>query len=795
MAENPTTADLPAAGPFRGRAGQDLFVISVLLLFLELACIRWFPAHVLFLTFFTNTVLLACFLGLSLGCLAAGHRRNYLHATPAVLGLALLAALGVERLRTHLEPLLDVGHQASPQFVYFGTEYGGGGDVAHFVIPVEVLGGFFFVMTALIMVGPGQVLGRAMSAVPNRLRAYTLNILGSVVGVLLFSACSWWQLAPAWWFLFIAIGLAYFLYERPLNGSFAVRLAMLALIVLAESGFQMAWQSGGVQQNWSPYYRIDYQPQTRRIGVNLIGHQQMISRQAPHPAYALPYLLRRDAGLKPVQDVLIIGAGSGNDVSRSLQWGARHVDAVEIDPVIQRLGERDHPDRPYQEKDRVHVRLDDGRNFLRATDRQYDLISYALVDSLVLHSSYSNIRLESFLFTRQAFADVQRRLAPDGLFVMYNYFRQGWIVARLQKTLTETFGTPPLVLTLPYQPTVEPDKSFDGFALFIAGEASALKPLREALARQPEYWLDGARAPGPDSPNGFTAHSQEGQKEWQRFGLAEVHVPPGLEVATDDWPFLYLRQPMIPDLSLRGAALMGGLALLLLAWFAPPRKDADGAGWCNETRQVLAYWFGRGAERGTAGGFDGRMFFLGAGFILIETKAVVHMALLFGSTWMVNSVVFLAVLLMILGANVFVLKLRPRSEWLYYGGLFAALALNTVVPLDSFLGADRAVQVVGSCLLVFAPVLFAAVIFSISFDRTRAADQALGFNIAGAMLGGLAEYSSMYFGFQHLELVILAFYALSAVWVGGRRQRRPVQVEAALATAEIDEGTPQAVRQ
>ena len=54
----------------------------LLILFLELSCIRWFPAHVLFLTFFTNTMLLACFLGMSVGCLAAGRRQDYLVWTP-----------------------------------------------------------------------------------------------------------------------------------------------------------------------------------------------------------------------------------------------------------------------------------------------------------------------------------------------------------------------------------------------------------------------------------------------------------------------------------------------------------------------------------------------------------------------------------------------------------------------------------------------------------------------------------------------------------------------------------------
>src|SRR5439155_24917382 len=123
------------------------------------------------------------------------------------------------------------------------------------------------------------------------------------------------------------------------------------------------------------------------------------------------------------------------------------------------------------------------------------------------------------------------RLAPGGLFVMYNYFRQGWIVARLQKSLTETFGTPPLVLTLPHQGTVEPDKSFNGFAVFIAGEASSLEPLRTAFARQADYWVDGARAPAPDSPNGFRPQPQpDGKADWQRFGPAEVQVPADLEI-------------------------------------------------------------------------------------------------------------------------------------------------------------------------------------------------------------------------------------------------------------------------
>jgi SAM-dependent methyltransferase len=742
-------------------------LISVLLLFLELACIRWFPAHVLFLTFFTNTVLLACFLGMSIGCLAAQQPRNYLALTPILLVLALFAAHGVEQLMAvGAQAAVDVGdNRSSPQVVYFGTE-ANHQDIARFVIPLEVLGGFFFLVLALAMVGPGQVLGRALDRVPNRIQAYTINIAGSLIGITLFALISWAQLPPVWWFLPVALGLGYFLCRRPLTWEVGLRLGFLGLVLVAvviNTGPDRDSQGTVREHLWSPYYRMDYDhaPQ-RRICVNLIGHQQMVSaedKSSPAYAYALPHMLHRDAQVvagqatspRPFEEVLVIGAGSGNDVSRALRWGARHVDAVEIDPVIQQLGEKEHPDRPYQDP-RVTVHLDDGRNFLRSTDKQYDLIVYALVDSLVLHSSYSNIRLESYLFTQQALEDVRKRLKPGGVFVMYNYFRQGWIVARLDRGLHEVFGEEPLVLTLPYQKTVEPDQGSAGFTMFLSGEG--VRSIRQAFASQSEYWVSGQTAPGPDAANGFvspTAAERDARRGWSdaqkqkdpfvQFGLARVVQPAEpLRMATDDWPFLYMREPMIPTISLRGAATMAGLALVLLVGLAPRGQN--------------------GARRWP---LDGRMFFLGAGFMLIETKAVVHMALLFGSTWMVNSVVFFALLVMVLVANLFVLLRRPTRLWPYYAGLLAALVLNCAIPLDFFLGMDRAVQVAGSCLLVFAPIFFAGVIFAVSFARSPDPGRAFGANIAGAMLGGLAEYASMVLGFQYLVLVALGLYALSAV--------------------------------
>ena len=734
--------------PAKLRHGFDLFWISFLILFIELAAIRWFPAHVLYLTFFTNAVLLAAFLGMSVGCLAADHRRCYLRWTPLLLGIAMFGALAVEISSGSFVKFIDVGNQSSPEQIYFGTEYHSQ-DLSRYAIPVEVICGFFFLIIALAFIGPGQELGRALKRWPNRLQAYTLNIVGSLAGIVIFAACSWLEVRAFWWFLLVAVGLSYFYFISPVH-RFQRRVAGWSLLTAVSLLFVVSLAAyvpvhndypgqAKAQQLWSPYYRIDFKQEDLSLSVNLIYHQQMVSRKEIFPAYALPHMLNRDAGRPAFENVLIIGAGSGNDVSRALQWGAKHVDAVEIDPAIQRLGKAHHPDGPYWDE-RVEVHLDDGRNFLRSTDRQYDLIIYALVDSLVLHSGYSNIRLESFLFTRQAFEDVRRHLKPNGTFVIYNYFRQGWLAARLKNGLDDVFGQDnSIVLTMPYRQVIEPESAtFGDFTVFFAGDNGAL---RNAFAARPDYWVRNDASPEPTSPNGFQQQPGADQK-WERFALATVLPPEGsLPGATDDWPFLYLRKPMIPTLSWRGMLIMGGLGLLLIFLFLPRQAKAE-----NGSRLLNI-----------------RMFFLGAGFMLIETKAVVTMALLFGGTWVVNSVVFMAVLVMILLANLWTFRVRPTALWPYYTGLLISLALNVMISLDSFLGMNRAIQVLGASLLVFVPIFFAGVIFAGSFRKTTQPDRAFGINVAGAMVGGLAEYGSMALGFRYVVIIALLFYVLSAL--------------------------------
>src|SRR4051794_37523960 len=195
----------------RRRPYLDLLLISFLILFYELACIRFFGSMVVFLTFFTNIVLIACFLGMSVGCMVAGRRRNYVTWVLPLSLVSALLALGIfVAYQKYGRLMIDVGNQQSPQLIYFGTEYRPK-DPSKFVVPIEAVAGAFFVLIALTFVGLGQEMGRAFDAIPGRIAAYTTNVFGSLLGIVAFFAASWFRTSPHVWFAAAALLCLYFL--------------------------------------------------------------------------------------------------------------------------------------------------------------------------------------------------------------------------------------------------------------------------------------------------------------------------------------------------------------------------------------------------------------------------------------------------------------------------------------------------------------------------------------------------------------------------------------------------------
>jgi hypothetical protein len=243
----------------------------------------------------------------------------------------------------------------------------------------------------------------------------------------------------------------------------------------------------------------------------------------------------------------------------------------------------------------------------------------------------------------------------------------------------------------------------------------------------------GVRPPATPGARGQT---------FNKIGPASVELTGSERIPTDDWPFLYLRDPTIPALNLRGIAILAALSVVILLVFAPIQTVRP----------------------------NGQMFFLGAGFMLLETKGVVHMALLFGATWMVNSIVFFSILTMILLSNVYVLMWKPRSLWPYFVLLLLSLAANSLVPMSQFLALPGVLRVIASCSFVYVPVFFAGVIFATAFRDSANPDVDFGSNIGGIILGGFSEYLSLVLGFNHLLWVAIGFYGLAAVLRPGGRK-------------------------
>ena len=139
----------------------------------------------------------------------------------------------------------------------------------------------------------------------------------------------------------------------------------------------------------------------------------------------------------------------------------------------------------------------------------------------------------------------------------------------LSATLSGVFGRDPVVLAMPHLDAISANLKMDGFTMLLAGERA------EAVGRgfrERGAWFERRGvAPGPESPNGFEADAELRQPANSiRFSPAKVEVPAGLRAAEDSWPFLYLRSPMIPDLSWRGGLVIAVVSLLLLWRFGLP---------------------------------------------------------------------------------------------------------------------------------------------------------------------------------------------------------------------------------
>lgn len=235
------------------------------------------------------------------------------------------------------------------------------------------------------------------------------------------------------------------------------------------------------------------------------------------------------------------------------------------------------------------------------------------------------------------------------------------------------------------------------------------------------------------------------QQRLQKLGLPvldDVYRNSNVRVSTDDWPYLYSNprgQPWVYYVSLLFIVLAGSAFT-----YAGLRMSqaAHGAG-------------------ATGARLDWHMFFLGAAFLLVETKGLAELSLLFGSTWVVNTFVFAGIFVMVLCANQLVMRHLGPSTRVTYVLLLASLLAWYFFPralLNSLAFAPRAL--LGTFLTVL-PLFFAGIIFATSFAGRAQANLAFGSNLIGAVVGGAAEAISLAFGIRALTLLAMGLYVLS----------------------------------
>jgi SAM-dependent methyltransferase len=473
-----------------------LFLISFVTLFVEIALIRYCSSQIRIFSFYKNVPLIGSFLGLGLGCwLGHGKPRHVVGFLAWMVPVALALSQGALLVDSGLGIVAAAG---SSEHIL--------GDA---VIPnpdprLEVLAqifmGVFCVVTLVVVTSLfallGRFLGDALQDVP-RLPGYTVNIVGSLVGTLLFFACSYLQTPPWVWFICGLTPLLWWISRWRDRLVAATLIAIATLAVVPQQG----------ETVWSPYQK-------------LVGHRLMLTGRPGEPAtpaylvqisdmfYQMAADLRPEAvarygrplfphydrvyqSVSNVGRVLIVGAGTGNDVAAALRAGAEHVDAVDIDPGIVRIGFVEHPERPYADP-RVRVIVDDARAaFRKLSPQSYDVVVFGLLDS-VTQLSMSSVRLDNYVFTRESFDAAKNLLKPGGFIVVTAATFRDWFRDRLQRLI---------------------EASCDGDAI---------------QTRDGPWTTYACRVSVPSNAS------------------APERRAPDTTLPTDDWPFLHLRERGVP---------------------------------------------------------------------------------------------------------------------------------------------------------------------------------------------------------------------------------------------------------
>ncbi|HUK31268.1 MAG TPA: hypothetical protein VLV89_09155 [Candidatus Acidoferrum sp.] len=671
--------------------------------------IRWISAEIRVFAYLKNYVLVSCFLGFGLGCYLCRRKINLIAFLAPLLTLVFLLKFPWEPLRNLMSALPS----------YLGTA----SEVDYFGIPTIPLSwltlmGLFaaiavtiplFILNAMVFVPIGQIVGGYLEAAPRGIAAYSSNILGGLAGILLFTLLSFRSQPPTVWFG-VAGALMFLVFYRASTLRWAAATAFAICMAIVGLGGR-----ANQKQFWSPYQMLTLSPEVEagetvsiRLETNHTWFQRVVNLSpeftASHPQFFEQVPSEWDAYNIPYhfyeRPPSVLVLGAG--MGNDVAAAVRN-GADRVTAV---------------EIDPLILQL--GRQLHFEHPYSSPRVSVATDDA----RSYIENSREHFDLIVYSLLDSHTNLSHYSAVRIDNYV---YTLEALQaaRRLLKSDG----LLILKFQANTP----------WIAGRLS--NSLERVFGQQPlDFW-----APGSSYSTGgrfFVAGSSARIDNALRTPALAAYIKDHGNIpkesarpTTDDWPFFYQHEPGLPLVIIIVSLLIVGLARMLI-------RRTGMAG-----RPI--HW---------------HFFFLGAGFLLLESQIISRMALLFGTTWLVNAVVIAVLFLLILAANSIVGFLPDIPIRIAYLGIGASVLVSYFLPTSALMFESFWTRALAATFVLCLPAAFASIIFIRGFAGAGFSAEALGSNLFGAVVGGMLEAASMWTGIRSLVLLAGLLYLASYIF-------------------------------
>jgi hypothetical protein len=212
----------------------------------------------------------------------------------------------------------------------------------------------------------------------------------------------------------------------------ALALAAVGALVLVPARAFERWhmrKSGLVvateQIRWNAFSMVGVGPETQNPRSRSIIIDNSVSTAMTAfdgtSLGSLPWLRRDFAApahrVKGGGKVLIIGSGGGRDILVALSYGAEHVRAVEVNPLVYQTAAElfgDFTGHVYSAP-QVQPVIGDARSYIANSHERFDVILASLIDTWAASSAGAFALTENLLYTQDAFRDYYEHLDDDGI--------------------------------------------------------------------------------------------------------------------------------------------------------------------------------------------------------------------------------------------------------------------------------------------------------------------------------------------------------------------------------------------